>query len=68
MITQNITHHSAILSPGYIGYIVVPATNFKPPQYKVIGVNSAIHTIFHSYYPYLSEPKDPVCRFSPKNQ
>ena len=30
VIIQNITHHSAILTPGYIGYIEVPATNIKP--------------------------------------
>ena len=34
VIIQNTTHHSAILSPGYIGYIEVPATNITPPHYK----------------------------------
>ena len=64
VITQNITHHSAILTPGYIGYIEVPANNIKPPHYKVNHVNSLIHTVFLSYYPDLSEPKPPLCRSS----
>ena len=66
VIIQNITHHSAVLSPRYIGYIEVPATNIKPPHYKVKNVNSLIHTIFHTYYPVLSEPNPPVPRSSPK--
>ena len=57
VIIQNTTHHSAILSPGYIGYIKVTATNIKPLHYKVNDVNSLIHIIFHTYYPDLSEPK-----------
>ena len=64
VIIQNITHHSAILTPGYVGYIEVPATNIKPLRYKVNGVNSLIHTVFHSYYPDLSEPKPPLRRSS----
>ena len=60
VITQNTTHHSAILSQGYVVYFEVPATNTKPPHYKVDDVNSLIHTIFHTYYPDLSEPKPPV--------
>ena len=59
VIIQNITHHSAILAPGFIGYIEVPATNIQPTHYKVNDVNSLIHTVFHSYYPDLSEPKPP---------
>ena len=51
VIIQNITHHSAILTPGYVGYIEVPATKIKPLHYKVNGVNSLIHTVFHSFYP-----------------
>ena len=34
VIIQNVTHDSSILSPGYIGYIEVPATNSQPPHYK----------------------------------
>ena len=64
VILQNITHHSAILAPGYIGYIEVPATNIQPTHYKVNDVNSLIHTVFHSYYPDLSEPNHPRRRSS----
>ena len=67
MIIQNITHHSAILAPGSIGYIEVPATNIQPTHYKVNDVNSLIHTVFHSYYPDLSEPKPPRRRSSLRN-
>ena len=67
VIIQNITHHSAILAPGYIGYIEVPATNIQPTHYKVNDVNSLIHTLFHSYYPDLSEPKTPRRRSSLRN-
>ena len=67
VIIQNITHHSAILSPGYIGYIEVPATNIQPTHYKVNDVNSLIHTVFHSYYPDISEPKPPRRRSSLRN-
>ena len=67
VIIQNITHHSAILAPGYIGYIEVPATNIQPTHYKVNDVNSLIHTVFHSYYPDLSEPKPPRRRASLRN-
>ena len=56
---QNITHHSSILAPGYIGYIEVPATNIQPIHYKGNDVNSLIHTVFHSFYPDLSESKPP---------
>ena len=49
VIIQNLTHHSAILTTGYIGYIEVPATNIKPLHYKVNDVHSLIHTVFHSY-------------------
>ena len=51
VIIQNITHHSAIFNPGYIGYIEIPATKTKPLHYKGNDVNSVIHTVFHSYYP-----------------
>ena len=27
-------------------------------------MNSLVHTVFHSYYPDLSEPKPPLCRSS----
>ena len=64
VIIQIITHHSAILTPGYIGYIEFPATNNKPLHYKVEDVNYLIHTVFLSYYPDLSEPKPPLRRFS----
>ena len=64
VIIQNITHHSAILNPGYIGYIDVPATNIKTLHYKVNDVNFLKNTVFHSYYPYLSEPKPPLRRSS----
>ena len=64
VIIQNITHQSDILNPGYIGHIGVPATNIKPLHYKVNDVNSLIHTVFHSYYPDLSEPKPLTRRFS----
>ena len=64
VINQNITHHSAIINPGYIFYIEVPATNIKPLNYKVNDVNSFIHTVFHSYYLDLSEPKPHVRRSS----
>ena len=67
VIIQNITHHSAILAPGSIGYIEVPATNIQPTHYKVNDVNSLIHTVFHSYYPDLSEPKPPRRRSSLRN-
>ena len=67
VIIQKITHHSAILAPGYIGYIEVPATNIQPTHYKVNDVNSLIHTVFHSYYPDLSEPKPPRRRSSLRN-
>ena len=67
VIIQNITHHSAILAPGYIGYIEVPATNIQTTHYKVNDVNSLIHTIFHSYYPDLSEPKPLRRRSSLRN-
>ena len=67
VIIQNITHHSATLTPGYIGYIEVPATNIQPSHYKVNDVNSLIHTVFHSYYPDLSEPKLPRRRSSLRN-
>ena len=67
VIIQNITHHSAILAPGYIGYFEVPATNIQPTQYKVNDVNSLIHTVFHSYYPDLSEPKPLRRRSSLRN-
>ena len=60
VIIQNITHQSAIRKPGYIGYIEVPATKMKPLHYKVNDVKSSIHTVFHSYYPDLSEPKSPL--------
>ena len=43
-------------------YNEVPATNIKPPHYKVNNVNSLIHTMFHTYYPDLSELKPPVGR------
>ena len=61
---QNITHHSVILTRGYIGYIEVPATNIKPLHYKVYDVKFLIHTVFRSYYPDLSEPKPPLRRSS----
>ena len=61
---QKITHQSAILTPGYIGYIEVPATIIKPFHHKVNDVNSLIHTVFHSYYPDLSESKTPLRRSS----
>ena len=64
VIIQNITHHSAILNPGHIGYIEVPATNIKPLHYNVNDVNSLIQTVFNSYYPALSEPKPPLRRSS----
>ena len=64
VIIQKITHHSAILNSGYIGYIDVPATNIKPLHYKVNEVNSLIHTVFHSYYPILFEAKPPLRRSS----
>ena len=67
VIIQNITHHSATLTPGYIGYIEVPATNIQPSRYKVNDVNSLIHSVFHSYYPDLSEPKPPRRRSSLRN-
>ena len=57
---ESISHHSAIRTPGYIGYIEFPATNIKPLHYKVNDVNSLIHTVFHSYYPDLSELKPPL--------
>ena len=61
---QRFTHHSAILSPGYISYIEVPATNIKLLHYKVTAANSFIHTMFHAYYPDFSEPNPPVRRAS----
>ena len=67
VIIQNITHHSATLTPGYIGYIEVPATNIQPSYYKVNDVNSLLHSVFHSYYPDLSEPKPPRRRSSLRN-
>ena len=67
VIIQIITHHSATLTPGYIGYIEVPATNIQPSRYKVNDVNSLIHSVFHSYYPDLSEPKPPRRRSSLRN-
>ena len=63
VIFQNPTHHTDILSPGYVGYIEVPATNIKPPHYKIHEGNSLIHTVFHSYFPDLSEP-NPLVRLS----
>ena len=68
VIIQNTTHHSATLTPGYIGYIEVPATNIQPSHYKVNDVNSYFtHTVFHSYYLDLSEPKPPRRRSSLRN-
>ena len=64
---QKITHHSAILNPGYIGYIEVPATDIKPLHYKGNEENSLINTVFHSYYPDLSEPKPPLRRSPLRN-
>ena len=67
VVIQIITHHSAILAPGYIGCIEVPATNIQPTYYKVNDVNSLLHTVFHSYYTDLSEPKPPRRRCSLRN-
>ena len=64
VIMQNITHHSATLTPGYIGYIEFPTTNIKPSHYKVNDINSLINTVLHSYHPDLSEPKPPLRRSS----
>ena len=66
VIIQIVTHNSAIFSPGYIGSIEVPATNIKPPYYKVDDASSLLHTMYHSYYPGLAEPKPPVRRSSLK--
>ena len=49
-----------------MGYNEVPAINIKPPHYKVNDVNSLIHTMFHTYYPELSEPKPSIRRSSLK--
>ena len=67
VIIQKVIHHSDILSPGYIGYIEVPATNNKPPHYKVIEINSLIHTILLSNYPDLSEPNPCLSFISSEN-
>ena len=64
VIIQNFTHHSAVLSPGYIDYIEVPETNNNPPHYKINDVNSLIHTIIHTNYTDLSERKPSVHRSS----
>ena len=42
---------------GYIGYVEDAATKIIPLHYKVKYDNSLIHTVIHSYYPDLSEPK-----------
>ena len=57
VIIQNFTHHSAITSQGYIVYIEKIATILEPPHYKVNDVSSLKHTVFHTFYPELSEPK-----------
>ena len=62
VVIQNTNHPSAILSPGYINFVEVLATNIKQPHYKVNDFNSSIHTIVHTNYPDLSEPKHPVRR------
>ena len=64
VLIQKITHHSANLLPGYLGYIEVPATNVKPLHYKNKDVNSLNHTIIHSYYSDISEPQPPARRSS----
>ena len=56
VLIQIITHHSAILNPGYIE---VPASNIKPIHYKVNDVTSLINTVFRSFYPDLSGSKPP---------
>ena len=66
VILQNVTHHSVILSPGFIGYIEVPATDIIPSHYKVNDVNTSIPTICLSYYPDLSEPKTSCSSFFKK--
>ena len=66
VIFQNITHHSIFLSPGYKRVVELPPTNIKPPHYNVNDVNSLGHTILHTYYPDLSEPKSPVRLSSPQ--
>ena len=55
VIIQNITHHSAILIPGYIGYIDVPATIIKTLHYLVNDVNVLKHTVFHITHIYLNQ-------------
>ena len=64
VIIQNITHHCALLSREYIGSIEVPATNIKPLHYKDKDETPLIPSVFHSYYPDLSERKPPVVRSS----
>ena len=68
VIIQIVTFHSVIFSPRYIGFIEVLATNNKPPQYKVNDLYSSMITIFHSYYPELSESIPPVRRYFLRRQ
>ena len=36
---------------GIIGYIEIPIIQTPPPQYRVHGVNSLIHSVIHTYHP-----------------
>ena len=59
-IIEHSTNHIATLRTGHIGYIEVPITNEKPKYYQVNDINTLIHTVTHTYHPYITELVTPT--------
>ena len=55
-IIQNFTSYPATLPRGIIRYIEVPIFQTTPPHYRVIDVNSLIHSVIHAYHPDTTTP------------
>ena len=45
----------ATIAAGNIGYIEIPKTIVKPTHYRMIGINTRIHSVVHTYLPELLE-------------
>ena len=49
-VIRNFTSHPATLPRGILGYIEIPITQTTPPHYRVLDVNSLIHSVLHAYH------------------
>ena len=46
-----ITMHTAIFATGIIGYTEILTTKVKPSHFRIIDLNTLVHSVVHTYHP-----------------